>query len=196
VKKLIFDVLSGLLFMVVVLATKNIYWAFAISLTTAVGQLVWNTARRQEISAIQWASVVLIVIAGATSLFTGNTRYIMLKPALVELGVGIVMLRRNWVKRYLSEKTIEHLPDAAIAGAGYTYSFVMLSLGGVNTYLALNATQETWAVFNGLAPPIVFALVGAALFLFCRRLVRRAMRLHATSRSSTSNPVGDRPRIE
>jgi intracellular septation protein len=186
VKKLIFDALSGLLFMAVLLATKNIYWALAISLITAVAQLVWNTAHRQEISAIQWAGVVLIVIAGATSLLTGSTRYIMLKPALVELCVGIVMLRRNWIRRYLSEKTIEYLPDAAIAGAGYTYSFVMLSLAGVNGYLALNATQQTWAVFNGLAPPIVFALTGAALFWFCRRLVRRSMRLRAAS-GSTSN---------
>jgi intracellular septation protein len=184
VKKLIFDLLSGLLFMAVVLVTKNIYWALAVSLTTAVAQLAWNIAHRQEISAIQWASVVLIVIAGATSLLTRNTRYIMLKPALVELCVGIVMLRRHWIKRYLSEKTIEHLPDAAIVGAGYTYSFVMLSLAGVNGYLALNATQETWAVFNGLAPPIVFALVGATLFWFCRRLVRRSMRLRAASRST------------
>jgi intracellular septation protein len=191
VKKLIFDTLSGLIFMVVVLATKNIYWALAISLTIAVAQLVSNTAHRQEISTIQWASVVLIVIAGATSLLTGSTRYIMLKPAFVELCVGIIMLRRNWIKRYLSESTIEHLPDAAIAGAGYTYSFVMLSLAGVNGYLALNATQETWAVFNGLAPPIVFALPGAALFWFCRRLVRRSMRLRAAS-PSTPNPVADR----
>jgi intracellular septation protein len=190
VKKLVFDVLSGLLFMGVVLITKNIYWALAISLTTAIAQLVWNAVHRQDISAIQWASVVLIVIAGATSLLTGNTRYIMLKPALVELCIGIIMLRRNWIKRYLSEKTIEHLPDAAIVGAGYTYSFLMLSLAGVNSYLALNATQETWAVFNGLAPPIVFALAGAALFWFCRRLVRRSMRLRAASRSTT-NPVTD-----
>jgi intracellular septation protein len=181
VKKLIFDALSGLVFMAVVLATKNIYWALAISLTTAVAQLVWNTAHREEISTIQWASVALIVIAGATSLLTGNTRYIMLKPALVELCIGIVMLRRNWIKRYLSGKTIEHLPDAAIAGAGYTYSFLMLSLAGVNGYLALNATQETWAVFNGLAPPIVFALAGAALSWFCRRLVRRSMRLRGNA---------------
>jgi intracellular septation protein len=190
VKKLIFDALSGLLFMTVVLATKNIYWAFAISLTTAVAQLGWNSAHRQEISTIQWASLALIVIAGAISLLTGNTRFIMLKPALVELCIGIVMLRRNWIKRYLSEKTIEHLPPAAIAGAGYTYSFVMLSLAGVNTYLALNATQETWAVFNGLGPPIVFAVVGGALFWFCRRLVRRSMRLRAASRS-TSSPIAD-----
>ena len=43
-KNLIFDVFSGLLFMVVLLLTKNIYAALTVALVAAVAQLIWSRA--------------------------------------------------------------------------------------------------------------------------------------------------------
>jgi intracellular septation protein A len=56
VRNLIFDLLSGLLLMVVLLATKNIYAALIVSLIVAITQIIWSAAKNQEISTIQWAS--------------------------------------------------------------------------------------------------------------------------------------------
>ena len=174
-KNLIFDVFSGLLFMVVLLLTRNIYAALTVALFVAVGQLIWSRLHRQKISTIQWLSVVLIIISAAAAIGSHNPRFIMMKPALLELCIAMSMLRPNWIRRYLSENTIKHLPAAIIVGVGYIYAFVMLALSLVNAILALNASQETWAVFNGVAPPIVFAVTGGVLYLICRRLVQASM---------------------
>jgi intracellular septation protein len=175
-KKLMFDVLSGLLFMVVLLATKNIYAALVVSLATAAFQLVWNKLHAQEVSTMQWVSLALIISTGIASIGTHNARFIMIKPALLELCMGIAMLRREWIKKYLSPSTIKHLPPSMIVSAGYTYAVAMFALAIANATFAFNATQETWAVFNGVAPPLVLALTSAVLYTLCRRLVRTSMR--------------------
>lgn len=180
-KNLIFDVFSGLLFMVVLLLTKNIYAALTVALLAAVGQLIWSKLHQQKISTIQWLSVVLIIISAAAAIGSHNPRFIMMKPALLELCIAISMLRPNWIRRYLSENTIKHLPAAIILAVGYIYASVMLGLSLVNAVLALNASQKTWAVFNGLAPPIVFAVTGGVLYLICRRLVQASMLNHRRS---------------
>jgi intracellular septation protein len=176
VRNLIFDLLSGLLFMVVLLATKNIYAALIVSLIVAITQIIWSAAKKQEISTIQWASFGLVILAGAASLGTHDARFIKIKPAVLELCVGVAMLRRNWIERYVSASTIKHLPASAVVGMGYIYAFAMLALAAANASFALTATQEAWAVFNGIAPPIVFSVIGAILYLAVRHMVRASMR--------------------
>jgi intracellular septation protein A len=53
VKNLIFDVFSGLLFMLVLLLTKDIYAALTVALLAAVAQLIWSKFHQQKISSIQ-----------------------------------------------------------------------------------------------------------------------------------------------
>src|ERR1043165_7068620 len=140
---LLMDLASTILFLVVYLATDNLYVAIGLGMVFGVAQIGWQYARKQPIGSLQLLSVVLILASGTATFFTHDPTFVMLKPSVIYCIVGAVMLKRGWMNRYLPERAA---PVADVATAfGYAWAGLMFGSAALNIALAFTLDPKTWA---------------------------------------------------
>lgn len=137
------DLASTILFLVIYLATDNLSAAVGLGMALGVAQIGWALYRRQPIGSLQLLSVVLILASGAATLFTRDPTFVMLKPSVIYCIVGVVMLRRGWMNRYLPERAA---PVVDVGTAfGYVWAGLMFASAALNIVLALVLDAKSWA---------------------------------------------------
>lgn len=168
------DLASTILFLIVYLATDNLYFAVGLGMALGVAQIVWTLVRRQPLGSLQLLSVVLILASGTATFFTHDPRFVMLKPSVIYCIVGLVMLRRGWMNRYLPERAA---PVADVATAfGYGWAALMFGSAALNIALALSLDAKSWAAAMsawGLLSKIALFLIQYAVMTMIGR--RRAV---------------------
>ena len=125
-----------------------------------ITQIGWQFARKLPIDTMQWMSLFLVLGSGAATLLTHDPRFVMVKPSVIYLIVGIVMLKPGWMNRYLPPVAIEIVPDIAVI-FGYVWAGLMFFSAALNLLVALNFSVVTWS-----ASMSIYAIVSkAVLFL-------------------------------
>jgi intracellular septation protein len=157
---LLMDLASTIFFLLVYLATDNLFVGVGLGMALGIAQILWQLHRKQPIGSLQWLSVVLIVASGTATFFTRDPRFIMLKPSAIYCVVGLVMLKRGWMNRYLPP---EAAPVADIGTLfGYVWAGLMFASAGLNIALALSLDAKTWAALMstwGIASKIGLFLI-------------------------------------
>jgi len=142
------DLASTVLFLVIYLSTDNLLVAVGVGMALGVAQIGWALHRRHPIGSLQLLSVVLIVASGTATLFTRDPTFVMLKPSVIYCIVGLVMLKRGWMNRYLPERAA---PVADVGTAfGYGWAGLMFASAALNIALALMLDAKTWAAVMSL----------------------------------------------
>lgn len=137
------DLASTILFLVLYLATDDLYVAVGLGMALGVAQIAWTLHRRQPIGSLQLLSVVLVLASGTATFFTHDPTFVMLKPSVIYGIVGLVMLKRGWMNRYLPPRAA---PVADVATLfGYVWAGLMFASAGLNIALALSIDAKTWA---------------------------------------------------
>jgi intracellular septation protein A len=137
------DLASTILFLVLYLITDNLFLSVGIGMALGVAQIAWALVHRQTIGSMQWLSVVLIVASGTATFFTHDPRFVMIKPSVIYVIVGVVMLKRGWMNRYLPPEA-EPVKDIGTL-FGYVWAGLMFFSAALNIALALNLDAKTWA---------------------------------------------------
>ena len=145
-KFLLLDMASTLLFLAVYLWTDNLPLSVAAGMAFGFVQIGWQLVRAQPIDAMQWLSLFLVVASGSAALATNDPRIVMIKPSIIYAIVGVFMLKRGWMNRYLPPVALELAPDVGIV-FGFVWSALMFASAGLNIYVALNYDPATWAAF-------------------------------------------------
>ena len=145
-KLLLLDMASTVFFLVVFLLSKNIPLAVALGVALGVAQIGWEFVRKRPIDPMQWMSLFLVVGAGTATLITNDPRFVMVKPSLIYLVVGLVMLKPGWMNRHLPPVAKELVPDIAFI-FGFIWSGLMFFSAALNVIVALNFSVVTWASF-------------------------------------------------
>lgn len=141
---LLLDMASTLLFLGVYLATGNLFLAVCLGMALGLGQIAWHLLHREPVEALQWLSVVIILASGTATFFTNDPLFVMLKPSLIYVVVGVVMLKRGWMNRYLPPIAQATVPDLAVK-FGYVWAGLMFFSAALNIALALAFEPATWA---------------------------------------------------
>ena len=165
VKLLLLDMAATLFFLVLFLLTNNVALSVALGMALGVGQMAWQFARKQPIDTMQWMSLFLVLGSGTVALITDDPRYVMIKPSVIYIIVGIVMLKRGWMNRYLPPIAIQWVPDIAVI-FGYVWSGLMFVSAVLNVVVALNFSVATWAVtmsIYGIVSKALMFLIGYAV---------------------------------
>ena len=140
---LIMDLASTILFLVVYLATDRLLLAVGLGMALGVAQILWQLHRKQPIGSLQWLSVVLVLASGTATFLTHDPTFVMLKPSVIYGIVGLVMLKRGWMNRYLPERAA---PVADVATTfGYVWAGLMFASAALNIVLALWLDPKSWA---------------------------------------------------
>ncbi len=183
IRLLVFDLASTLLFLVVLLSTRNLFLAVALGVALGIGQIGWMLATRRKIDAMQWLSIGLVVVSGAATLLTNDPRFVMLKPSAIYCVVGAFMLRPGWLNRYLPPIAIQMVPDLAHV-FGFVWAGLMFASAALNIVLALSldpiswsATMSSWGIASKVA---LFAIQYTTMRTIGRRRARSALSATAT----------------
>ena len=174
---LISDLASTLLFLAVLLITKDLILAVALGVGLGVIQIGWLMARRKPIDTMQWLSIGLVVVSGAATMLTSDARFVMLKPTVIYCIVGAYMLRPGWMNRYLPPIAIQLVPDVVYA-FGFIWAGLMFASAALNIVLAMLLDPLTWSASIaawGIASKVVLFFVQYA-----------TMRLVGTRRARTA----------
>lgn len=173
-RTLLADMASTFLFLALMLVTKNVAISVTAGMVLGVIQIAWQKARGERIDLMQGMSLFLVLASGAATLLTNDPRFVMIKPSVIYVVVGIVMLKPGWMIRYLPPEAVELLSDVAKV-FGYVWAALMFASAVLNIVLALNLPVVTWAADMSL-----FALVSKiGLFLIqftTMRLIGRRRR--------------------
>ena len=85
----------------------------------------------------------LILASGTATFFTHDPRFVMLKPSVIYCIVGVVMLKRDWMSRYLPPRAA---PVADVATTfGYVWTGLMFASAVLKIALALTLDPKSWA---------------------------------------------------
>jgi intracellular septation protein len=144
-RALLLDMASMVVFLLVVLITDNLYWSAAAGMAFGVAQIGWQLVRRQTIEALQWLSLVQVLAAGTATMLTDNATFMMLKPTVLSVVLGVVMLKRGWMNRYLSPAVIDLEGDIGTL-FGFIWAGLMFLTGALNLVLALVLDTKDWSV--------------------------------------------------
>jgi intracellular septation protein len=190
-KLLFLDMAATLFFLALYLLTNNLAWSVVLGMTLGIAQIGWQLARRKPIDTMQWMSLFLVLGAGTVTLLTNDPRFVMIKPSVIYLIVGVVMLKRGWMNRYLPPVAIELVPDIAII-FGYVWSGLMFFSAILNVIVALNFSVVTWSVvmsIYGIVSKTALFLIGYATMRTIAVARRRRQQLLAGDSQRDAAPI-------
>lgn len=142
-RELLLDLVSTIVFLLLYTVTHNIALSVGLGVALAFGQIAWQLAHGRRVVALQWVSLFLVAAAGAATLFTENPVFVMLKPSAIYVLVGISMLERGWMTRYMPPRALEFVPDM-IVSFGYVWAGLMFFSAALNIGLATTSSVATW----------------------------------------------------
>jgi intracellular septation protein len=193
-KLLLLDLASTLFFLILFLLSKNLPLAVALGMALGVAQIGWELARKKPIDTMQWVSLVIVVASGTAALVTHDARFVMLKPTVIYVLVGVAMLKSGWMNRYQPPIAMELMPDL-VTIFGFVWSGLMFFSAGLNLVVAFNYSVTGWASFMsayGIASKLgLFAIQYAVMRFIGVRRGRARRALSTTGVTPTLVPSPD-----
>lgn len=175
-KRLAFDVLAGWVFLAIFLTTGDIYLAIGAGIVIGVGQAIWMIARRQPVDPMQWMAIALVIGLGGASILTHNPTFVVWKPSIFEACLAAMMLRPNWVARYMPARSRGMVPPALTLAWGYLWAAAWFALAASNLGVAQVWGLKAWAIYTNFSPFALLALLFGLAFLVFPPIARRRTR--------------------
>lgn len=180
-KILLLDLASTLLFLAVYALTGNLFLAVGLGMALGIAQIGWQLAHKQPVEALQWLSLVIIFASGTATFLTDDPFFVMIKPSIIYVIVGLVMLKRGWMTRYLPPIARATVPDLAIT-FGYVWAGMMFFSAVLNIVLALTLDVAAWAAVKSVwAIGSKIGLFGIQYAIMKSTGIRRARAMMAAS---------------
>ncbi|HEX3363472.1 inner membrane-spanning protein YciB [Phenylobacterium sp.] len=162
VRPLLSDFFPTIVFAILMALHVDVRVATAAALLIGLGQVVVQKALKRPVELLQWASLGLVVVFGTLGILTNDPRFLMIKPTIIYVAIGVVMLKRGWMIRYLPADAVEHVADLQI-GWGYAWSALMFATAIANGLIAWSF-PAVWPAFIAVVPLASKALMFAVHF--------------------------------
>ncbi|MBR1169882.1 inner membrane-spanning protein YciB [Bradyrhizobium sp. DASA03005] len=167
------DFLSAIIFLAVYLITDNVILATSVAIAAAIAQVIYARLKGQALNYMTYASLALVVVLGAITLLTHDPRFMLAKPSIAHFAIGLIMLKRGWMLRYMPPIVTETVPEYVTA-AGYAWAALMFVIGAGMIVVASTGDLKLWAFY------ITVVAGGAKILAFAVQYV--VLRLIVTSR--------------
>jgi intracellular septation protein len=174
------DFFSTIVFLALYLITGNVVLATSVAIAGAVAQVIYARVKGQPLGFMTYASVGLVIVLGGATLLTSDPRFVLAKPAIGHFAVGIIMLKRGWLLRYLPPIVTDTIPDY-VTVAGYAWAALMFVLGAGVIAVASTGDIKLWAIY------VSAVAIGAKVAAFAVQYL--AFRLLVTNRIRAARAV-------
>jgi intracellular septation protein len=158
-RRLGFDFLSTIVFLVIYLSTGDVILATAVAIAGAVAQVIWSRITGQTLGYMTWASLGLVIVLGGATLLTHDPRFVLAKPAIGHIAIGLIMLKRGWMLRYMPPIVTDNIPEY-VTFAGYAWAVLMFVLAAGTVSVAMTGDMKLWTFY------VTVVLIGAKLAAF------------------------------
>ncbi len=145
------DLVSTLAFVGLYALTHSALAATVVGLAAGVVQIAYVRHRHGSVDAMQWTSLGLVVFFGAASLLTHDGRFIMVKPTLIYAAIGLAMLKRGWMGRYMSQVVLARSADL-VNLFGYVWAGAMFATAALNLAIVATGDRQAWVWFISVFP--------------------------------------------
>ena len=153
------DFLSTIVFLVIYLATDNVILATSVAIAGAIGQVIYTRIKGQTLGYMSWASLALVIVLGGATLLTHDPRFVLAKPAIGHVAIGLIMLKRGWMLRYMPAIVAQTIPEY-VTFAGYAWAGLCFALGAGTIGVAMTGDMKLWTFY------VTVVLVGAKIAAF------------------------------
>ena len=104
---------------------------------TAIGlaQIGWHLVRRRPVPMLLKLAMTLTVVLGAATFVSADPRFVLAKPSIVYAAIGVTMLPRGWVRRYVPARAVELLPARTLDRVGWGWAALLLGTAVFNAVL-------------------------------------------------------------
>jgi intracellular septation protein A len=170
-RPLVTDFLGSIFFIILLALKVDVAIAAGIGVAISIGVILVQVLRRQPVAPLQWLSIALVLVSGAATIFTHDPRFVMAKPTVIYIAVGVVMLKRGWMQRYIPPIATGHVDDVTIV-FGYVWAAMMLFTALANLVIAVAFTPY-WLAFIGVFPLASKLALFAIQFIVTRRIARQ-----------------------
>src|SRR2546430_11777676 len=167
------DFFSTILFIAIYLATDNVLLATGVAIAGAITQVIYSRIKGKELGYMTWASLALVIVLGSATLLTHDPRFVLAKPAIGHFAIGVIMLKRGWMLRYMPPIVAETIPEY-VTIAGYAWAALMFALGAGVIAVASTGDLKLWAFY------VSVVAIGAKVAAFAVQYV--AFRILVTAR--------------
>src|SRR5262249_30678927 len=140
------DFFSTILFLVLYLATNSIVLATSVAIVGAIGQVIYSRVTGKELSFMTWASLGLVIVLGGVTLLTQDPRFVLAKPSIAHFAIGAIMLKRDWMLRYMPPIVVETIPEY-VTFAGFAWAALMFALGLGTVAIAMSGDIRLWTIY-------------------------------------------------
>jgi intracellular septation protein len=182
------DFLPTIVFAALVALHQDVRVATAGALVVALAQMAAQRFwLRRPIPLLQWASVGLVIVFGTLGVVTNDARFLMLKPSLIYVAVGVVMLKRGWMVRYLPPIAAGRA-EGMMIGWGYVWAGLMFVSAVANLAVAW-WLPALWPAYLAVVPMTSKIALFAVQYGSIRFIVRRRMLAEMAQAQVRSEPL-------
>lgn len=174
-RHLVRDILSALVFAGLYALTGNLILATVVSIVVGVVQILVERYRRRPVHTIQWLSLALVLVLGATAIFLDDPRFVMLKPTIAYIAVGAVMLKPGWMLPYLPPGAERDGADIAFV-FGYLWAALMFVTAAGNLLAAWWGGVHAWTTYIAVFPAASKVALFVIQYAVMRVLIGRRRR--------------------
>lgn len=171
------DLAASLVFVIVFLATHDPLLSACVGMLIGFGQITVQLVRKTPVDSMQWLSLGLVLVSGAATMLTADPRFVLFKPSVIYLIIGVAMLKPGWMNRYLPPIVKAVAADIGLL-TGYAWAGLMFASAALNAYLAVSTNVATWALTMAsfaIASKVVLFLAGFGAIRLVTRARVRAM---------------------
>ncbi|MCK1387226.1 septation protein IspZ [Bradyrhizobium sp. 21] len=172
------DFLSAIIFLVIYLITDNVILATSVAIAGAIAQVIYARVKGRELGFMTYASVALVILLGTVTLLTNDPRFMMAKPSIAHFAIGVIMLKRGWMLRYMPPIVTETVPEYVTA-AGYVWAALMFAIGAGTIAVASSGDLKLWAFYISVVAGGAKILAFAVQYVLFRLIVTSRRRAAA-----------------
>lgn len=158
------DFFSTILFIAIYFISNDVLLATGVAIAGAIAQVIYSRIKGKELGYMTWASLALVIVLGGATLLTHDPRFVLAKPAIGHFAIGIIMLKRGWMLRYMPPIVTQTVPEY-VTFAGYAWAALCFALGAGTIGVAMTGDMTLWAYY------VTFVLVGAKIAAFAIQYV-------------------------
>ncbi|THD79182.1 MAG: intracellular septation protein [Phenylobacterium sp.] len=170
IRPLAWDFLPTIAFAILTALHVDVQIATAAAVGAGLLQVLAVKAMKRQVGLLQWAGLGLAVVFGAVSIATNDPRFVMFKPTLIYVAIGVVMLKRGWMLRYVPVIAHAHGGDLIVFW-GYAWAALMALSAGLNAVIAIWFTKD-WPLFIAVFPLASKLALFAVQYASMRVIVR------------------------
>ena len=178
-KPLLSDLASSIFFAILIAVTGNIYLATGAGIALGIAQVAIQKLRGKDVATMQWMSLALVIVFGSLTLYLHDPRFVMVKFAIAHVAVGAVMIKPNWMSRYLPKIVTETLSVRELTFYSAMWPVMMFGLAAIGLYIGLVVGQNAWVFFLGFVNPAAPWVLFGLQYVMIRTHVRSILKKRA-----------------